>query len=259
MEAARRLREKIDRRELTTGLLVTDHLWIDLIEIAMRSEIDYLIVDMEHGSAATELVAEVCAAGRRAKFPVLLRPRSNDYVAIRLAVDLGPCGFLLACVETAADLDVVRDGLFLPPRGRRRPGGPGNRWVSDFSGATWRKDFEENFIVLPQIETRVGLENVAAIAAHELTTAMAIGPYDLSLDLGVFAKTESGDLAAALATIRSAAQAAGKATWMIGNDAAALARDGWRFLCIGEPSWILMAALREKVAQARTAVRAEVS
>jgi hypothetical protein len=46
---------------------------------------------------------------------------------------------------------------------------------------------------------------------------------------------------------------------MIGSDAAAMARDGWRFLCIGEPSWILMAALREKVAQARTAVRAKVS
>jgi 2-keto-3-deoxy-L-rhamnonate aldolase RhmA len=253
MEVARRLREKIDRQELTTGLLVSDHLWIDLIEIATRSEIDYLIVDMEHGSAATDLVAEVCAAGRRAGFPVLVRPRSNDYAAIRLAVDLGPCGFLLSCVETTADLDVVRDGLFLPPRGRRRPGGPGNRWVSDFSGITWRKDFEEHFIVLPQIETRLGLKNVAAIAAHELTTAMAIGPYDLSVELGVCGTTDSAVLAAALATIRSAAQAAGKATWMIGSDAAALARDGWRFLCIGEPTWILMAALRERVAQARRA------
>src|SRR6478752_5742272 len=112
MDAARRLREKIMRRELTTGLLATDHLWIDLVEIAARSGIDYLIVDMEHGAHSTDLVAEVCAAGRRAEFPVLVRPRSNDYSAIRLAVDLGPCGFLLACVETTADLDTVREGIF---------------------------------------------------------------------------------------------------------------------------------------------------
>ncbi len=253
MDAARRLREKIDRRDLTTGLLVTDHVWIDLVEIATRSGIDYLIVDMEHGPHSPELVAEVCAAGRRAELPVLLRPRSNDYAAIRLAVDLGPCGFLLASVETTADLDVVRDAIFLPPRGKRRPGGLGNRWVRDFSAATWRQEFEEHFIVLPQIETRVGLKNVAAIAAHELTTAVAIGPYDLSAELGVCGTMDAPVLRQALATIRGAADAAGKATWMIGSDAAALARDGWRFLCIGEPTWILAAALRDKIAQARSA------
>ncbi len=253
MDAARRLRERIGRRQPTTGLLVSDHLWTDLVEVAARSEIDYLIVDMEHGSASTELVAEVCAAGRRAGFPVLVRPRSNDYSTIRLAVDLGPCGCLLACVETAADLDLVRDGIFLPPRGRRRPGGVGNRWVGDFSAAAWRRDFEEHFIVLPQIETRRGLDNVAIIAAHELTTAVAIGPYDLSAELGVCGDMNAPVLRQALAAIRAAAETAGKPTWMIGSDAAALARDGWRFLCIGEPTWILAAALRDKVAQARSA------
>src|SRR5262245_49179593 len=112
MDAPRRLREKISRRELTTGILVTDQLWIDLVEVAARSGIDYLIIDMEHGPHSPELVAEVCAAGRRTELPVLLRPRSNDYAAIRLAVDLGPCGFLLASVETTAHLDTVREAIF---------------------------------------------------------------------------------------------------------------------------------------------------
>lgn len=254
MDPARRLRDKIDQRELTTGILVTDHLWTDLVEIAQRAGLDYLIVDMEHGPASTDLVAEVCATGRRLGFPILLRPRSNDYSSIRLAVDLGPCGFLLACVETAADLDVVRDGLWLPPRGRRRPGGAGNRWVRDFSAAAWQRDFEEHFIVLPQIETRVGLENVAEIAQHALTTAMAIGPYDLSAELGVCAAMDSPVLREALFKVRAAGDAAGKSTWMIGGDAAQLVRDGWKFICVGEPTWVLMAALRDKIAQARRAL-----
>src|SRR5579872_3307753 len=163
MDSARRLKQRIARGELTTGLLVSDHLWTDLVEISSRSGLDYLIVDMEHGSASTDVVADVCAAGRRAGFPVLVRPRSNDYATIRLAVDLGPCGFLLACVETTSDLDVVRDGIYLPPRGRRRPGGLGNRWNGGFSAQAWRDDFEDHFIVLPQVETRCGLENAAGI------------------------------------------------------------------------------------------------
>lgn len=254
MDPARRLREKIDRRELTTGILVTDHLWTDLVEITQRAGLDYLIVDMEHGAASTDLIAEVCATGRRLGFPVLLRPRSNDYAAIRLAVDLGPCGFLLACVETAADLDVVRDGLLLPPHGRRRPGGAGNRWVRDFSSSAWQRDFEQHFIVLPQIETCVGLENVVEIAQHALTTAMAIGPYDLSAELGVCGMMDSSVLREALLKVRAAGEAAGKSTWMIGSNAAQLVSDGWRLVCIGEPTWVLMAALREKVAQARSAM-----
>ncbi|MBI3862968.1 MAG: hypothetical protein HY290_13840 [Planctomycetia bacterium] len=254
MTPARQLKRKIASRELTTGMLAIDHVWTDLVEISARAGLDYLIVDMEHGAAGPELVAEVCAAGRRACFPVLVRPRSNDYAALRLAVDLAPCGFLLACVESAADLDVVRDAIWLPPRGRRRPGGMGNRWVPDFGSESWRRDFEDDFIILPQIETRVGMKNVAAIAAHELTTAVAVGPYDLSAELGVCGDMEAPALREALHAIRGAAEAIGKPTWMIGSNAVQLARDGWRFICIGEPSWILMSALKDKLAQARFAL-----
>lgn len=252
MEPARKLREKVTRRELTTGILAIHHVWPELIEVCQRAGLDYLIVDMEHGPFAPEQVAEACATGRRLGFPVLLRPRANDYMSIRLAIDLGPVGFLLASVESAADLDEVRDGIYLPPRGRRRPGGLGNRWVSDLSAAAWRREVEDDFIVLPQIETRIGLQNAAEIAGHEITTALAVGPYDLSAELGVCGEMEAPALKQALETIRSAAKSAGKETWMIG-DGAKLARDGWRFLCLGEPTWILEEALRNKLASAAAA------
>src|SRR5262245_20666677 len=65
VEPARRLRERVYKNELTTGLLVSDHAWPDLVEVSVRAGLDYLIVDMEHGCASLELVAEVCATGRR--------------------------------------------------------------------------------------------------------------------------------------------------------------------------------------------------
>jgi 2-keto-3-deoxy-L-rhamnonate aldolase RhmA len=247
MEPAKRLRDKVARRELVTGILAIHQLWPELIEICQRAGLDYIMIDMEHGPFSSEPVAEACATGRRLGFPVLLRPRANDYANIRLAIDLGPVGFLLACVESTEDLDEVRDGIYLPPRGRRQPGGLGNRWTTDVSAAGWRREVEDHFIVLPQIETRRGLENAAAIAHHEITTALAVGPYDLSAELGVCGKMDDPVLKQALETIRTAARAAGKEAWMIG-DGAALTRDGWRFICLGEPTWILEEALRNKVA-----------
>ena len=74
--------------------------------------------------------------------------------------------------------------------GKTRPGGPGNYWEGDFRYETWKAGVEDDFIVLPQIESRAGLERLDKIAAHQITTAMAIGPYDLSMELGVGAQMD---------------------------------------------------------------------
>jgi 2-keto-3-deoxy-L-rhamnonate aldolase RhmA len=251
MLPALRLRERLARHELITGVIASFHLWPDLVPLCRDAGLDYLIVDMEHGSFSLELIAQVCTTGRQLEFPIFVRPPANDFDTVRLVLDQGPVGLLIAYVQDASELDIVRDAIYMPPRGRRRPGGVGNFWVPDYYYPTWKREVEDRLIVLPQIETRRGLENVAAIAAHEITTALAIGPYDLSADLGVCAQMDHPTLKEALDRIRAAGRAAGKETWMIGGDGAKLARDGWRFMCIGEPTFVLQAALKERLALAR--------
>lgn len=246
MLTAKRLRERLARRELTTGILATHHLWPELIEVSQRAGLDYVIIDGEHGVASPELIAECCAIGRHLGFPVLLRPQNNEYATLRLGMDLGPCGFLLACVDSAAQMDQIGQAIQLPPRGQRRPGGAGNRWVPNFRYEAWKTEVEDDFVVLPQIETRVGLSNVADIAQHPLTTALAIGPYDLSAELGVCGIMDAPVLKSAIAACRDAATAAQKDMWMIGNGPQ-LAAEGFTFLCVGEPTWMLEAAMKQTV------------
>ena len=95
MQVTRALKSKLAQGDVVLGVLAIDQVWTDLVELCQRGGLDYLIVCMEHGAADTEKVAEVCATGRRMNFPVLIRPRSNDYATLRLAADLGACGFLL--------------------------------------------------------------------------------------------------------------------------------------------------------------------
>lgn len=245
MKAAQQLMARVTAGQITTGVLATDMLWPQLIEFLQLSQIDYLIADQEHGTHADALVAEVCALGRQLDFPVLIRPADSEASTIRRAIDRGPCGLLLPTVETAAQLDRVRDCIWMPPRGSRRPGGPGNYWVTDFGYESWKTQVEDDFIVLPQIESRQGLKNLDEIAAHEITTAMAIGPYDLSMDLGVGAQMDHPDLMAATEQISAAAHRVGKAMWRIG-DGPTMAREGYHFLCIGEPMAMLKAAMAQQ-------------
>ena len=94
-----------------------------------------------------------------------------------------------------------------------------------------------------------------AIAAHEITTAIAIGPYDLSADLGVCFEMDHPKMQEAVEEIRAAGEKAGKTMWRIG-DGETLASEGYHFLCIGTPEGIFRTALSVLNQATKTAVRA---
>ena len=246
MKPAVTLKQKLVDSELVVGIIITNHLWLELIEIALHAGLDYVIIDAEHNTHHGPLIADACRLGRLAEFPVLLRPQRTDTESIGLAMDLGPCGLLLPMIETPDQLDRVRDGIYLPPRGKRRPGGPGNRWVTEFNDRAYRTQVEDHLVVLPQIESQTGIENAQAIAGHEITTALAVGPFDLSARLGVCGIANHPKLQQALQMIRLAADQANKPMWMIGNGED-LVRQGYRFICVAEPSFLLEATLKNTV------------
>ncbi len=252
MKPAIDLKRKMGTAEPTLGVLIIDHLWLGLIEIAQEAGLDYVIIDTEHIQHDSQLVADACMLGRRTGFPVLLRPTATDFDTIRLAMDLGPCGLLLPMVETAEQLDEVRDGLYMPPRGRRRPGGPGNRWVKTFDYPTFKTQVEDHLIVIPQIESQTGIENETAIPQHGITTALGIGPYDLSANLGVCYQPDHPKLQEAIGSIRRIANDAGKPSWIIG-DGETLIEQGVGFFCFAEPSALLQATLKNSVDRLRQA------
>jgi 2-keto-3-deoxy-L-rhamnonate aldolase RhmA len=126
--------------------------------------------------------------------------------------------------------------------------------VDDFRYETWKRDVEDDFLVVPQIESSVGLQRLDEIATHEITTAMGIGPYDLSMDLGVGAQMDHEKMKEAIALIRSAALRAGKSMWRIGHGPTMVA-EGFHFLCIGEPMGMLKGALAQARQETLDAVK----
>ena len=127
MEAAKRLRAQggavLGEEGQHRILEEPPRLWPQLVEFLQKAGIDYLIADQEHGVHGDTLVAQVCALGRQVGFPVLIRPIDTETSTIRRAIDRGPCGLLLPTVESATQLDRVRDSIWMPPRGKRVPGG----------------------------------------------------------------------------------------------------------------------------------------
>jgi len=251
LSPAKRLREQIAAKETVIGVMASDHIWPLLVELCQRSGLDYLVVDREHGPHSDEAVAHLCQVARLADFPILMRTVSCELSEVRRAMDLGPSGLILPCVETVDQLDDVQSAVYMPPRGTRRPGAMGNYWMKDIHYANWRDDFENHFVVVPQIESLKGVESAAALAEHPLTTALGLGPYDLSADMGCCWDPEDAEHQAALVRIREAAEAAGKTVWM-GADAVRHRREGYHFLWIGSVSGVLQNGLASAATQVRS-------
>jgi len=258
MKPAKILKEKINARELTIGAIASYHCWPGLVEILKGAGYDFLIIDFEHGPFDAEMALQTCTIGRLAGFPVLIRPPSLEPTFLHMALDSGAVGLLLPYVESSEQLDTVQEAIYLPPRGKRRPGGAGVHWVSGFHYENWKTEVEDDLIVLPQIESRLGVQNADAIAQHPITTAIATGPYDLSADLGVCWQPHHPDLLQALDTVQKAGEKAGKNIWMNGS-AEDLQKRGYTFFCAGEPSAVLANALTNIAQAARKSSHSSVS
>jgi len=255
MKPAQDLMGKLDRGDTVMGILITHPFQLQHIEVAIKAGLDYVVIDAEHLDQGHALIAEGCRLGRLADFPVILRIQRKDTDWAAAALDLGPVGLILPCVDTVEELDQVRSAMYMPPRGRRRPGGPSNFWVDKYDYATFKREVEDDLIILPQIESKRGLDNVQAIADHEIVTAMAIGPFDLSASLGVCWEQDHPKLTDAFKKVRAAANDAGKLVWRIGSGKE-LSDQGYRFLCIAEPTVLLQTTLANMVSDVRKGLSA---
>ena len=248
------LRKKLASGEPVVGLMSTDHVWPFLVEICQKAGLDYLVVDREHGCHTDETVAHVCQVGRLAGFPVLMRIVACEWWILRRALDLGPCGLIVPCVDSKEQLDRVADAVLMPPRGSRRPGGMGNYWMRDYQYQTWKDEFEPHFIIIPQIENREGVEKAAEIAAHPIVTALGLGPYDLSADLGCCWDPTNEEHREAIRRVKAAADAAGKKVWA-GTDWPSLIERGYTFLWTGTVTSTLLTSFRQTVSAIREGSR----
>jgi 4-hydroxy-2-oxoheptanedioate aldolase len=120
----RHLKQKLARRELVVGTLMTLDFWPGYLEIYKSAGLDCVVLDMEHGSASPSVAEELCRIARLIDLPLILRPEASLYHLLRKYLDMGPAGFMIPRVEREEQVQILQEAAFCPPKGRRGPGGP---------------------------------------------------------------------------------------------------------------------------------------
>jgi 4-hydroxy-2-oxoheptanedioate aldolase len=215
---------------------------------------DYLVLDGQHGSFGySGILNGLLAIEAGGKAVGVVRVEANDPTPIGKALDAGAAGIIVPLVNTADEAAAAVAASRYPPVGIRSYGPV----RSDLRIGAAPSVANESTVVLAMIETRLGLENVAAIAATPGLDGLYIGPSDLTLAVGGSAP---GDLAvsrqfgAALVSIREACETAGIVAGIhtaSGEIAAARLADGFTFVSISSDLSHLELAARAQLSIAR--------
>lgn len=205
------LKERLRNGEQVLGTMVTTFASPDIAKILQVCGFDFLIVDCEHGSFTTREVANIIAVARGIGMPALVRiPEMRREHALKF-MEMGASGLLLPNTESAEQAKMLVDCTKYAPLGHR--GVSLSRPHTDFkkvSGATYMPQANDETILMCQIESRKGVENVEEIIAVDGIDVAFIGPNDMTQDYGILGQFEHPEIVAAFERIVAAAQSNGK-------------------------------------------------
>ena len=218
------LKQRLRNGEQVLGTMVATFASPDIGKILKGCGFDFFIIDCEHGSFTTREVANIIAVARGAQISALVRiPEMRREHALKF-MEMGASGLLLPNTETAEQARMLVDCAKYAPLGHR--GVSLSRPHTDFarvSGAEYMPRANDETLLMCQIESRRGVENIEAILAVEGIDVGFIGPNDMTQDYGILGRFDDPQIVAAFERIIAAARATGKWSGVHFGSAAPLA------------------------------------
>ena len=170
---------------------------------------DWLWIDGQHGELGYNDIMAAVRAGNLIQRPTVVRVAGHDSGAIGLALDTAADGVMVPMVDDADQARQIVNAAKFPPLGNRSYGA---RRPIDLHGRAYSNADHEQPLLVCQIETLTGLENVESIAAVDGVDVLFFGPDDISMrqGLAMHEPRPEGHFDDALKKVADAAQACGK-------------------------------------------------
>ena len=176
------LKEAFKNRELLFGGWISyDHSAI--AETFALSGFDFIAIDMEHTPISLSSAKRIITISQGYNIPCLPRPvsHSNDY--FKPILDSGSDGLIVQMGNNYAQTETISKFIKYPPLGERTYGvNRAHSYGLEFEG--YIKNWNNESILIIQIESKEGVNNIEEITTHPSVDGVMIGPYDLSGSFG---------------------------------------------------------------------------
>ena len=150
--------------------------------VANGSDLDYLCVDAQHAAVDFTDSIHMLRAMQAAAPDItpFIRLPTQDKHWIEQSLDAGYVGLIVPLVESAQEAEALVSAAFYPPKGARSQAGTIRSWLYD----DYFSSINDRLILLPQIESKTGLEHCEEIVNVPGVSGVLLGPGDLSLSCG---------------------------------------------------------------------------
>ena len=247
------IKEMLKAGQCVYGTALEDCLEPEMPVLLARAGLDFFFVDTEHSPASYAEIQALCRAAHAVDIVPLARVAENRPELITRTLDVGAMGIIVPRVHSADAGRAALEVMKFPPFGHR---GFGLRSIiTDLQGKSAAEEIElcnrETLAVL-MIESKQGLEHVEEIASLPGVDVLFMGPYDLTLSLGIVEQFDNPIFWNAVDRVIAACRVAGIATGIQTSNMSLLRearKRGARFLLYGSDVAILFAGYKQAMSE----------
>ncbi len=210
-------------------------------EIIAGAGFDFIVVDGEHApNDIASLLAQLQAMRGGTAEPVFRIPW-NDSVVIKRVLDIGARSLIIPFIQSAEEARMAVAATRYPPLGIR--GVSVAPRANDYGRIrNYHQNAHLETCVLVQLESRVALKEVEAIAAVDGVNGIFIGPSDLAADFGHLGNPMHTEVQMAIKETAGRIRATGTSAGTLASDvddADRLFGLGFNFIAVGSDVGIL--------------------
>lgn len=224
-----------------------------------QTGLDFIIIDNEHGPFEAESTTDFVRGALLGSVTPLARVRETSRPAVLKLLDIGAQGLIVPDVHTVEQVQELVNYAKYAPVGKRgfcpsRKDGWGFAYPATESISVNMAVNNAETLLIPQCETVGCLENIETITAMEGVDGIFIGPFDLSISMGIPGQFHLPQFQEALKRILKACHDNGKFCiyFTMGADAIAEGfQQGFDAMTYSLDASVLVQAYRDIIAKAR--------
>ena len=227
----------------------------DLVEIFGEAGFDFIIIDQEHGSINPETTSNLVRACDLVELAAIVRIPDNQPLFFQHALDAGALGVQVPQIKSIADAEQAVQAMKFAPVGRR--GLCRNVRAARFSARdrfAYLEESNRDTVLVIQIESKEGVENLEEILSIPELDVIFIGPFDLSQSYGIPGQVDHPELRRTMEQVIVTCQGANVAVGIYADSAEAVKHwvsRGVQYAAVGIDTALIYRLTRDYIAKLR--------
>lgn len=179
-----------------------------VVDLMGKAGYDFVMIDTEHGTYDIDTAGELIRAAHGSGMTPLVRVLDNDRGLIMKALDLGAHGVIIPHVRTRSEAEAAVSAAKYHPEGSR--GSCPIIAAADYTFFDWSEYQDwanKETMVIVLIEDPDGVKNIDEILSVSGIDVVMIGPFDMSVTMGLHGEATHPSVQANVDRVLAAARA----------------------------------------------------